>query len=319
MAFTVVPLHNLVLPSGSRAQFGESFILQELPPWVPESQFLKLLSHHDRESIRQAQYALFTQYEAESIGQPDPEQRTGGKKTIQDRKFTAVLFANFALWLVQPSNVCFTTVLHGLHLESLDAGQSSIIQQSERQNPLYCHPEDCKNTISFEQVVEAGKLHEKLISIPRDNPVWRAMRLFWAGLTSYAPDLRYSLFWIGLEALFGPKDNSGEISYKLSQRIAFFVSDKPDAARDTFRKARDCYNMRSKIIHGRWEGGHKIEAAMADTEAMVRQVVVRLLNDAEMLKTFLSEQRDGFLEDWVFSRSTEGPSPKNQSVSSSAR
>ena len=59
-------------------------------------------------------------------------------------------------------------------------------------------------------------------------------------LSGLAADIRYSLFRIGLEAVFGPDANTGEITYKLSQRTAFFISDTPQAARHVFSKARKC-------------------------------------------------------------------------------
>jgi hypothetical protein len=153
-------------------------------------------------------------------------------------------------------------------------------------------------------VVKAGELHAVLSTIPRKNPVWEALRAFWAALTMYPADYRYPFFWMGLEALFGADDNSGEISYKLCQRIAFFLADTPEVARELFRKAKTCYNTRSKIIHGRWKDDPKIDIVMADTEAIARTVMRRLLDNPQMLKTFISKQRDRFLEDWVFSRDT---------------
>jgi hypothetical protein len=117
---------------------------------------------------------------------------------------------------------------------------------------------------------------------------------------------RYPFFWMGLEALFGP-DDTAETTYKLCQRIAFFLGDTPDVARELFRKAKTCYNTRSKIIHGRWKDDPKIDAVMADTEAIVRTAVRHLLDNPEMLRTFISKHRDKFLEDLVFSRATDPP------------
>jgi hypothetical protein len=111
---------------------------------------------------------------------------------------------------------------------------------------------------------------------------------------------------MALESLFGADDVS-EIGYKLAQRIAFFLADNPADARGLFRKVKTCYKMRSTIIHGRWKDDSKIDAVMADTEGIVRTVFRRLLDDAEMLRTFISKDRNEFLEDWVFSRSTDPP------------
>lgn len=125
-------------------------------------------------------------------------------------------------------------------------------------------------------------------------------------MTMYSADRRYPFFWIGLESLFGSNDTN-EVSYKLCQRIALFLADNPQDARALFQKAKTCYNTRSKIIHGRWENDPKIEVVMADTEAIVRTTFRRLLGDPLILMTFISKKRDTFLEDWVFSRSTDPP------------
>lgn len=46
---------------------------------------------------------------------------------------------------------------------------------------------------------------------------------------------------------------------------------------------------------------------MADTEAIARTALRLLLDNPDMLRTFISKHRDRFLEDWVFSRSTNPP------------
>jgi hypothetical protein len=279
-----------------------------MPDWVKKDSLLEHLSYQDRQGIAQAQHALVAEYDATSIGEPDPTWAGKEPKSIQDLKFQSAMLASMALWLVQPSSVCFTVALHAISWTI--PGQphkQPLLQQVDRHTPLFCHPDHLPNSVSAGHAVTAGKLHEMLLSVPRKNAVWTALRAFWAGLTSYARDLRYPLFWIGLEALFGPEDNTGEITYKLSQRIAFFLSDTPEGARDIFRKSKACYGARSQIVHGRWEDSPKMDVLMGDTENIVRSVMLRMMNDAEMLKTFLSKQRDKFLEDWVFSRDTSVP------------
>jgi hypothetical protein len=55
----------------------------------------------------------------------------------------------------------------------------------------------------------------------------------------------------------------------------------------------------SKIIHGRWDVGGKVDQLMADTEAIVRTVLRYVLEKPRMLEIFISERRDGFLEPLV--------------------
>jgi Apea-like HEPN len=288
MAFTVVPLHNLSLPFGTQIPFGAGFILKDVPDWVKKSSLLNELSRHDRQSALDAKHALVAEYEAAAIGEPDREWTGKTPKSIQNVKFDSVMLANIALWLMQPSSVCFTVGFHALAWNVPgEKEKRPIISEIQRQSPLRCHPNDVYNVVSASHVAKGGKLHAVLSSIPRNNPVWEAMRAFWAALTMYSADRRYPFFWMGLESLFGANDG-GEISYKLCQRIAFFLADDPGVARELFRKAKTCYNMRSKIIHGRWKNDPDIDSVMADTESIVRTVFRHILDDPEMLTTFIS-------------------------------
>jgi hypothetical protein len=312
MSFTVVPLHNLKLAPGTRIPFANGLVLQDLPNWVREEKFLDYLSFRDRQSVLRDDHALVAEYDASAIGEPDPSWRGKTPKSVQDAKAHWAMIASLAIWLRQPSNVCFTVVLHSVSSTIPGrAEKQQIIQQSETQTPIYCHPKDAGNVVTTDHLVKAAELHPVLCSIPNDNAVWVAMRTLWAGLTSYSADIRYSLFWVALEALFGADDNSGEISYKLAQRIAFFLADTPADARDLFAKAKKCYGIRSKIVHGRWKSEPDIDEGMAQTEAILRTAFRHLIDSPELLRTFVSKKRDKYLEDWVFSRATEPPPFQN--------
>ena len=111
--------------------------------------------------------------------------------------------------------------------------------------------------------------------------------------------IRYALFWIGLEALFGPED-AREITYRLSQRVAFFLSENRKETKQLFATAKKGYGFRSKIVHGRWKEDKNSEQLMAETESMVRRSLVRILRDPEFTKTFSERGRERFLDDLVF-------------------
>jgi hypothetical protein len=72
MSFTVVPLHNLNLPAGSRVPFGK-FTIQDVPEWLLKDDILKDLSEHDRKGVHRAKQALVSEYHADTYGFPDPE------------------------------------------------------------------------------------------------------------------------------------------------------------------------------------------------------------------------------------------------------
>jgi len=269
---------------------------------------LSHLSYQDRTSVQRAKHVLVAEYPASAIGELDPASGEKEPQSIQDSKSEAAMMANLALWLAQPSSTCFTSLFHALDLDVLGSPyKKPTILRLETRSPLFCHPDDLERKISIDQVVEAGELFNALRSIPRKNAIWTAVRSVWGALITPASDIRYSFYWIGLESMFGPDGNSGEITYKLSQRIAFFISKSKDQARETFRKTRDCYSTRSQIVHGRWEGQPKMNALMATTESIVRSALQRVLNEPELLQKFVSKERDRFLEDMVFSRYGELP------------
>ncbi len=127
------------------------------------------------------------------------------------------------------------------------------------------------------------------------------MRAIWAGLSSYASDIRYMLFWVALEALFGPDDGT-ELSHKLAERIAFFIADNPEDARTLFKMTKKCYGLRSKIVHGRWHHSPIIHQSMQETESIVRSAFRRILEDPEAMATFASRKRDEYLCDLLFQK-----------------
>jgi hypothetical protein len=145
-------------------------------------------------------------------------------------------------------------------------------------------------------------------SVPRGNAVWAAFRAFWAALTSYRADLRYPLFWQGLESLFTSETRTRKVTERLCTRVSFFLADDAETQQGLFEKASACYDTRSKIIHGRWKSGTDIDQPMADTEAIVRTVLRHLLEKQGMISAFVSPRRDDFLDSWVQSKSFTPPS-----------
>src|SRR5258708_27236807 len=114
VSFTVVPLHNLNLPAGSRVAFGNDFVLQEVPEWVKKGSQLEHLSRNDRQRTLDASHALVAEYEASSIGEPEPAWMGENPKAIQEMKLEAAMLANMARWLIQPSTTCFTLGFHAI-------------------------------------------------------------------------------------------------------------------------------------------------------------------------------------------------------------
>lgn len=125
------------------------------------------------------------------------------------------------------------------------------------------------------------------------------IRATWAGLQTNAEVVRYALFWMALEALFGPQD-AREITYRLSQRIAFFLGENQTEAKQFFSLAKKGYGFRSKIVHGRWKDDPEGVARMADVEELVRRSFGRILSDAAVRNTFSGKARESYLDELPF-------------------
>lgn len=311
MAFTVAPLQNLRLPVGSQVPFGNGLFLRDVPGWIKNDKgTLDHLSWHHRDGIKNAQHAFVAEYDAVAIGEPDPGWTGNGTRPIQDAKTECVILANLALWTIQPAPVCFTNVFHAL---CWPGRTDPIIQQTETDSPLLCHPADENNPVWLKHVIKAAELHKVFCSMPRGNPVWESLRAFWAGLTLGTAERRIPFFWLGLEALFGPDDGRG-VSRRLRERISIFLADSSVVQDELIEKVKTCYNTRSVIMHGRWEQTPEIDSHMSDTEAIVRTVIRRLTANQQMLVMFMSDQRDDFLERWVLSKSFDPPPLSGVSV-----
>jgi hypothetical protein len=311
MSFTVVPLHNLDLPRGTCIPFGNGFVLQDTPGWIKvDKGTLADINRNDRNLVLDGKHALVAEYEAPSMGHPDPAWKGAKPKSIQELKFQSAMLASLAIWLRQPSIVCFTVCFHALSQIDCRSLDSPVIVCTRSHDALQCHPWDGYNPVTLNHIVKAGQLHATLSTIPRRNPVWQALRSFWAALTSYPADHRYPLFWMGLESLFGSDNTNWKVTKRLCDRMSLFLGESADAQQSLFAKVEACYNTRSEMIHGRWEDDPNIDQTMADTEAIVRTVVRHLLEKPGMLETFISADRDSFLEKMVARHRKESARPR---------
>ncbi len=173
---------------------------------------------------------------------------------------------------------------------------------------LFCHERDADHAPTANDLKKAGKLFETLSTVSRKNSVWPALRAFWAALTAYPGDLRYPLFWQGLESLFGSETGTNGVSKRLRDRISYFLADNHNTQVQLHNRVKDCYAERSAIVHGRWEDSEKFHAVhMYTTEAIVRTVVRHIADKPGMLDAFLSSKRDAFLEEWVKSKAFAPP------------
>jgi hypothetical protein len=163
MSFTLVPLHNLDLPPGTRIPFGNGFVLQDTPAWVKaDKETLAGINRNDRNLVLDGKHALVAEYEAPSLGHPDPDWKGAKPKSIQELKFQSAMLASLAIWLRQPSIVCFTVCFHALSEIGGRPLDSPVIVCTRSHDALQCHRRDGDNSVTLSHIVKAGELHAAL-------------------------------------------------------------------------------------------------------------------------------------------------------------
>ena len=309
MSFTIVPLHNLDLGAGARIPCGKHFVLEDIPSWLLEDKtILGELSQHDRGLLLRSRHALVTEYEANSIGYPDPDWAGTKPRGIQSLRLDAAILANFCIWLIKPAAVFFTNAFHAL--TTLDNGQIAeppLILQTQPQAPLYCHRKDADREVTGKDIIKAGELYDALSTVPRNNSLWEGMRAAWDALVTYDSDRRYPPFWLSIEALFGRDTVGNQLTRTLARRIAFFLAPDHKDAQNIHDMVIRCYEMRCRIVHGRWDNDPLLEGVMYETEAILRTAIRRIAADPKLITKFASPRRDAFLSKLVHQRGKTMP------------
>jgi hypothetical protein len=98
-----------------------------------------------------------------------------------------------------------------------------------------------------------------------------------------------------LESLFCT--DSSEMSNKLSERVASFLSNSPNEKLTLYRIAKSAYNIRSKIVHGdsiKTPIG-KITEVSCECDELLRQILKRIMAEQRLYDQFSGPS--GELED----------------------
>lgn len=291
---TVIPIQHVALKATTSHQFSSGVLLAPLPAWVPGQTMLESLSVIDREAVKTATHAFLLTYLADALGSLDPDWNGPEPKSIQESKYEIGILANLALWLARPSPACFHVVLHAPQF-----GSEPVVQRVERSSELLCHPGDVGSRLTEGDLPLAAKCHDALVKVPRDTALWTAIRSAWAGLQMNIESIRFLLFWVGIEAMFGPEDGR-EITFRLSQRLGFFLGHTKVEARELFDLAKAGYGFRSKLVHGQWKEDPNATKRMGEAERLFRKALVRILSDQGLVTTFTSKKRETFLDSLAF-------------------
>lgn len=272
--------------------------LVALPGWLKQQSITGYMSWVQREHyIGAAKFAFFVEYDADSLGEPDPLSKMGvmSKQHVAAEKLRR---ANLALWLARPSWAGFPMVISAHEVQG-----DWVHRETYPTDTIRPIDRDAANMLSLADFSLAKKLGDTASTLSIKASTWLAMTLLWRALTELWWENRYLLLWVALEALCGSR-NPSETTHRLSQRLGFFVAKDRTEARGLYDRAKAGYDVRSRVVHGFRHlslGKERADNLLADTEFFVRATLCRILMDAEHARTFADERRrEDFLDGLVF-------------------
>jgi len=300
----LIPDLDLDFPLRGEVEVGNGVILTRIPAWLDGARISDDLRWPQIDLIAgRPRFALIRSYEADGLRDPEPTwDDPRDMMTRQQYALHLLMVANLAVWLVQPATTLrFRNVLH---LEQQADGSWWVAEWDHPDARIANRPVDVG--LTPDDLAKARALNILMVSLRRDGPIWVALRSEWGGLTQGWFHNRYMLLWIGLEALFGPRE-PGEVRFRLSQNLAFFLAESREAQRRLFDAVRKDYDKRSLIAHGELGKVKPTEwqSLMIRAEDWSRSGIVRILEDSEYREVFSSsKRRDDFFRQLVIGPST---------------
>lgn len=243
---------------------------------------------------RDWQHALLVEYEAESFGDPDPTWQGTTPSSKQSRATEAIAFANLALWLVKPTPTRSEFLVH------VDVRDHEVtLRHLATLKRVHCHRLDDQSRLGREDLKLGRELNEAITALDRASALWLPVWHLWNGVCESDWSVRYVLFWIVLEGLFGPEGGE-RISRRTSRRLSHFLETDRTLQGPLSKSTLKAYRLRSKLVHGKRPTRLTSEASdlhLYEVENLCRRAFLKILREEALTRTFAdTKQRDRYLE-----------------------
>lgn len=277
-------------------KFADRFTIKELPEWANSDATLEMYTSTLTREIKSANLCISAEYEADALHARDPNNPFPVNRSIHENIAEDLCLVPIAFWLTGfPLKVGSDIV----HLQR-DGGDTAL-RAVQREKEIYFHPGDAQGQMTEDVFSLAADIFRRLRKISFKGTVRTASWSIARALKEDQWVLRYLLYWLALESLFGAEDGR-EISFRISQRIALFVMGKDKRTEEYFRKVKNAYSWRSKIVHGlrlKSLDGEQSINLMGDLEEIVRDCYREILKGENTAK-FDSKEREKFLDSLAF-------------------
>jgi len=281
--------------------FSEQVSLRPIPEWVRQANTVDELRPQLREKIENegSRHCIGVEYQADAFGSPDPSWKGDPPLSMQDTAAQWIRSAHLALWLARPTALSFNIVI-----DAVKSGPEWVTRGTTTYTETYALPDHQHEAHTLEDFATARTLFNAFLCVSHGGSVRTASLVAMKALGDQTWEFRFLLMWLVLECLFGP-ETPHETTFRLSQRMAFFLEKEGSKAREVFVRIKKIYDWRSRIVHGLRLSNLKGEASeslLVELEELVRRSLVAILDNETMVKTFDGRGREQFLDSLAFTR-----------------
>ena len=266
---------------------------QEQVSELLSASFEKLVGIIESETLRRADAAIYC-----IADQQDPFPENEAKDVLVKRLGEVNLFL-LALWLIKDNSVNvelgFIEWPHG-HISKLRVTSNARAIRFSRADGSVGHTEFTDTEVRMARDLYSALFAASIVDrneylgyvVPEDSG--RLTRLFYfIQQARSCSDLgnRIAGYITCFEALFCT--DSSEMTHKLSERVAFFLSETPAQRLEMFKTVKMAYNIRSKTVHG-----DKISKKLAEQAAAIsascdealRSALYKILTNRDLIDVF---------------------------------
>jgi len=219
------------------------------------------------------------------------------------------LFCSFCLWFVKDSDTYINEVYFVWIAVSSKYSNSYSYKVDSSSETTFTY-EDIENAVS---ILKAFFNTKKIKYIPpptpplhqddKNNIVYRAIYLISIIRKSFDLSMKISNSCMLFELFFSA--DSSEIIHKLSERIAFFLTNNAEQRIKIYKCVKDAYNIRSKLMHGDYLKSplfNRIQEVANNCDSLIRVLIYSILSYKEVRTIFLMDnvQKNEYFERLVF-------------------
>ena len=124
-------------------------------------------------------------------------------------------------------------------------------------------------------------------------------KMYWLAIQSNSPEITFISLISALESLLLGVSDRDYIGLKISEKVAFLMSDEQKARLEIYKTMKRYYDVRSSLVHGKSGKAVKVERADLDTiKHIFTAVFEKILNMVETYSSLHTEDDKG-LDDYI--------------------